>query len=78
MISASGHVEQRRHLGARWNGLVELEPRGRESDAEVARAVRLLAALDDLAAVEERGGDDGLRRVGGLGLQISHVHDSPP
>ena len=33
-------VEQRRHLGARMHHPVEVDPRRREGDAEVARAVR--------------------------------------
>ena len=72
-----GHVEQRRHLAARVNGLVEIEPGGRERDPQVARAVGLLGALDQAAAIEERGGNDRLGRNFRRAWIRQGAHDTP-
>ena len=50
-------VEQRRHLGARMHHPVQVDPRRGESDAQVARAVHGVLALDQFAAQEERRGN---------------------
>ncbi|WP_375293413.1 hypothetical protein [Novosphingobium sp. G106] len=70
-------VEQRRQLGARMDQRVEVELRGDEADAEVARTMRLVGALDHLAADEEGGGVGGCglarRRVAQVGQRIHGI-----